>query len=55
MKITLDLPDETTCMMVCYVLNEGVSLSMSTYGIGTDDMRDGAEITIRPKEGNRDE
>ena len=57
MKITLDIPNTTTCAFFNYVF-----VNEDTYGMGmgvrslcTDDLVDGNEITADPYKGGDDE
>ena len=49
MKITLDVPDTICCAFLSYVFTtEAWSMRMGCKSIGTDELHDGAEITVNP-------
>lgn len=52
MKITLDIPDSTVCAFFnfIYYTTNCSGMLMQGHSIETDDMCDGAEIKIEPKE-----
>jgi hypothetical protein len=50
MKITLEIPDETKCMNVCVVYQDGYpAMAMAATMRGTDDLRDGAVFVLPTK------
>ena len=57
MKITLDIPNTTTCAFFNYVyVNEDTyGMSMGVRSLCTDDLFDGNEITADPYKGGDDE
>lgn len=49
MKITLDIPNYTNCAFFSYVYTDEVfSMNMGCRSIGTDELKDGAEIKVKP-------
>lgn len=50
MKITLDIPDETKGMFIKYIYHEGFAFGMAVHSADEDELFDGAEILVRPKE-----
>ena len=49
MKITLDIPDTINCAFFSYVFTtEDWSMSMGCRSIGTNELHEGAEITVNP-------
>ena len=57
MKITLDIPDTTTCAFFNYVfVNENVyEMEMGVRSLDSDDLVDGNEIKVEPHKGGEDE
>lgn len=51
MKITIDIPDETICMVCDYVFYTATGLSMGVKSLETDDLYDGNEIKVDPYKG----
>lgn len=53
MKITLDIPDTTTCAFVNYVYmdNYTYGMSMGVKSLESDDLVDGNEIKVEPYKG----
>lgn len=54
MKITLEMPDNTICMFLNFILDDGGKLSMQNNGIDSNEMFDGNYIVIEKKEINHD-
>lgn len=56
MRITLDVPDETRCLNVCIVYQEGFpAMAMAATMRGSEDLRDGAVFHIPGREGENNE
>ena len=57
MKITLDIPDTTTCAFINYVLinKDTYGMSMCVKSLESDDLVDGNEIKVDPSKGGDDE
>ena len=56
MKITLEMPDNTICMFLSFILDDGMQkMSMQTNGIDSKEMFDGNYIVIEKKEINHDQ
>lgn len=57
MKITLDIPDMTTCAFFNYVYmnKDSYNLSMGVKSLVSDDLVDGNEIKVDPDKGGDDE
>lgn len=57
MKITLDIPDTTTCAFFNYVYmnKDSYNLSMGIKSLESDDLIDGNEIKVDPYKGGDDE
>ena len=50
MKITMDIPDRTVCAFLCYVYCDGLEQLMSVHSFATDELREGAQVDIRPSD-----
>ena len=57
MKITLDIPDTTTCAFINYVYvnKDTYGMSMGVKSLESDDLVDGNEIKVEPYKGGGDE
>ena len=53
MKITLDIPDTTTCAFFNYVFvnKDGYGMEMGVRSLDSDDIVDGNEIKVKPRKG----
>lgn len=51
MKITLEIPDNTICAFVDFVWGDYFGLSMQGHSIPSNELYDGAVITISAKKG----
>lgn len=54
MKITLDLPDTTRCAFLNCVFQGSDGLMIGSRVIGSDDLKDGAEVKIEELEQKQD-
>lgn len=50
MKITIEIPDTSSCLFVNYVFAESTGLSLANKGFGTDELRKGEILNCCPKE-----
>ena len=57
MKITLDIPDTTTCAFINYVFfnKDTYGMSAGVKSLDSDDLSDGNEIKVDPYKGGEDE
>lgn len=57
MKITLDIPDMTTCAFFNYVFmdKDTYNMSMGVKSLESDDLVDGGEIKVNQYKGGDDE
>ena len=57
MKITLDIPDTTTCAFINYVFynTQTVRMAMGIKSLDSDDLVDGNEIKVEPLKGGEEE
>lgn len=53
MRITLDIPDTTTCAFINYVFwnKDTYGMGMSVKSLDSDDLVDGNEIKVDPDKG----
>lgn len=51
MKITLEIPDSTRCAFFDFVFGDFFGMTMQGRAISTDELHDGAVITVKAKEG----
>ena len=51
MKITLEIPDNTICAFFDFIWGGYCGLSMQGHSIPSNELHDGAVITISAKEG----
>ena len=55
MKITIDLPEYTSCAFVNYIYAIGTDMSMGVKSLDSDDLVDGNEVKVLGAEGGDDE
>lgn len=57
MKITLDIPDMTTCAFFNYIFmnKDAYNMSMGVKSLDSDDLVDGNEIKVNQYKGGDDE
>ena len=54
MKITLELPDDTVCMCLNFILDDGIQMTMQTNSFDSKEMFDGNHLVIEKREINHD-
>lgn len=50
MKIILELPDNTLCMFLNFIMDDGHSMTMQNQGVGQREMFDGNRIVVKETE-----